>query len=478
MSANISYLVVIATACATACFMLALMHLIIWVLSGREITYLLSTVMAFAAGVTAIIDLLQLTSPDKATYVLMSQYMHVALFVLLISLIAFVRAYLNAGPLWLIAVITVLWSITVIQSMVLPNGVIHADITELVPAETPWGEIYYIATGPLNPGKYVADVAVVLILVFLGMAVMEASRRGQRKRTMLVAGSGALFIVIAATLAIMQDSGIVSIPLVIPSTFLIVIAALTYKIVDEAFASKSAALEVAQLRRALTLGEMVGGLTHEINQPLSAILSNAQAARRFLAEPGVDLDEIREIVEDIITDNKRASGIIGGFRNMLEKNTRTDSTADVHATVRAAFDLVKGECHAGDVSVRIDLQPKHRRVLADPIEVEQVLVNLLLNAIRAVATSEFRDRRVSIACREDGRVAEFSVKDRGPGFDNESTDQLFEPFVSKNSSLGLGLTVCRRIVERCGGRIWAERRQGGGAAFRFTLPLAKSEVDS
>jgi signal transduction histidine kinase len=479
MLPEISYLVAIATACATACLMLALMHLIIWVRSGRQMTYLLSTVMVIAAGSVAIIDLLQILAPSTAEYVFWSRLMHVALFVLLISLMGFVRSYLNTGPAWLIYVVAVLWSIAVIQSFVLPNGVVHAEITELISAVTPWGEVYYIATGPVNPGKYIADAAVALILVFLGMTVMESWRRGQRERAALVAGSGALFLLIAAPMLNLQDSGILSIPLVVPSAYLIVIAALTYKLVDETFEAKDAVLEVARLRRAITLGEMVGGVTHEINQPLSAILSNAQAARRFLAESDVNLDEIREIIDDIIADNKRASGIIQVFRNMLQRKTQTDSTADVHASVRTACKLVRGDCHTSDVSLRIDLQTNYRPVLVDPIELQQVLLNLLLNAIRATAKSGARGQQVSIGCLEHGRTAEFSVADRGPGLDTETPDQLFEPFVSNNDGgLGLGLTVCRRIVERSGGRIWAGQRKGGGAVFRFTLPLADSDGGS
>jgi signal transduction histidine kinase len=392
---------------------------------------------------------------------------------------AFVRAYLKTGSLWPIATVAVLWGIVVLQSMVLPDGVVHTQITALVPKQTPWGETFYVASGPVNPGKYVADVAVLIMLFSLGKAVLEAPKRGRRGRALWVAGSGALFLLIAVTMVNLQDSGILAVPLVIPSAFLIVVTALTHNIISQIFAARRAAGEIARLRRALTLGEMVGGITHEINQPLAAILSNAQAARRFLAKSDVDLDEIRDIVDDIIIDEKRASNIIRGFRNMLQRKTQTDSTADIAASVRNACGLVKGEFSTSDVALVIDLQPDHRPVLVDPIELEQVLVNLLLNAARAAAKVHARDRRVEIRCREDGQTAEFAVMDRGPGIDTETSDRLFEPFVSNSENgLGMGLTVCRRIVERYGGHIWSETREGGGAVFRFTLPLTESGAGS
>ena len=470
-----SYLTLIATVCMTACVMIALTHLAMWFRSNREPAHLFATVMAIAAAFVTITDLQQIFALDKDTYVQISRFQHVALFVLLISMVTFVRSYLGTGPRWLIGLIAALWVITVIQAMVLPNGVIHAEIIEMAYRETSWGEPFYVPRGPVNPGKYFADVSVLLILAFLVIASLDAARQGQRKRAGLVGGSTLFFVVCAGTLAMSQDAGLLSMPLVLPLPFLAVIGGLTYQLVDEAFQARDNALEVEQLRRVLTLGEMVGGLTHEINQPLTAILSNAQAARRFLARGSADtgeIREIREIIEDIITEDKRASGIVQGFRNMLQRQEKKDGIANVRETVLASAALVKGEFHAHDVSLQVDLQPKHARVQTDPIELEQVLVNLLINAARAVAENDGADRHVTLRCTEREGSANFSVEDSGPGIGSEMHDRLFQPFVSTSKAgLGLGLAICKRIVERSGGKIWAEQRPGGGAVFRFTLPL-------
>lgn len=475
----ISPLATIAITCATACFVISLMHGILYFRSGRNRTYLLAVIASVAAGCIAVIDLLQITAADIETHVAMSRYMHVGLLVLLVSLVMLVRSHLDAGPRWLIGLIAALFTITVIQSVVLPYGVVHAEITELIQVITPWGEAFYVARGPLNPGKYIGDSVVVLVLVFLGIAVVEAVRKGSRRRAILIGGSAAVFILSAGALAILQDAGVVSLPLVIPSLFLIVIGALTVSVINEALEAAEAEREVAQLRRILTLGEMVGGLTHEINQPLSAILSNAQAARRFLNKDNVDLDEIREIVDDVIADDKRASGIVEGFRNMLQRDTGRGTAADVNEAVAAAARLVKGDFHAQDVPLRLELQPDHKPVQADTVELEQVLVNLLLNAARATDANDGPNGHVTLSCEELDGVARFSVRDQGHGIDDEMMETLFEPFVSGNEGgLGLGLSVCKRIVERSGGKIWAMQREGGGAVFYFTLPLAHSKADS
>jgi hypothetical protein len=132
MVPDISYLTALATGCATASFMLAIMHLVMWHLTGRQTVYLLGSIMVTAAGCQALFDLRQLLSPDIANYVQYSRLIHVALFVMMVSMVMFVRAYLDAGPRWLIAAIAVCWGASVVQSMVLPYSVVHSEVTEMV----------------------------------------------------------------------------------------------------------------------------------------------------------------------------------------------------------------------------------------------------------------------------------------------------------------------------------------------------------
>jgi signal transduction histidine kinase len=479
MPAGISYLNIIATACATTCFVIAGMHFFMWARRTNRIEYLLSTTMAVSAGVLAFVELRQAFVEDIESYVVMSRVTHIVLLVLLMSLVTFVHTYLSAGPRWLIWTIGLFWSAAVIQSFVLPYGVVHAEITALTKESTFWGEQFTVATGPVNPGKYVADLAVVLILIFLGLAGWQAGQRGQTNRALLVSGSGLAFVLVSVILSNLGDLGLAQIPFIAAPTFLIVVAVLTYMILHDAFRANAAALEVAQLRRVLTLGEMVGGLAHEINQPLAAILSNAQAARRFLASESVDLEEIGEIVEDIIADDKRASEIVKGLRTMLRRDTAGNSSADLAAATRAAIALVRGECHAHSVSLDVELDPALGFVRANEIEIEQVFVNLLLNGIRAAAAVPRNQRDVRVRCDARDGIAYCTVADSGPGIREDVRKSLFEPFVSTSGDgLGLGLSVCKRIVERAGGRIWAEDGAGRGASFTFTLPLMAEQVSA
>ena len=473
MQSGVSYLSLVGASLATICFMIAGMHFVLWLRARHRSVYLLATIMSAAGGALALINLRQAFAPDVETFVTMSRLTHVALFALLISMVTFVRRYLGTGPRWLIGVIAILWFAAVVQSFVLPYGVIHAEITELVQVPSIGGETFSAARGPLNPGKFVADAAVILILVFLVVAGWQAAQSGQKKRAFLVSGSGVAFATVSIVLSNLEDLGLAQFPFIASPAFLVVIAALTYMILDDAFRASDAALEIAQLRRVLTLGELAGGLAHEINQPLAAILSNAQAARRFLTRSSVDLDEIREIVDDIIADDKRASDIIHGLRKMLSKSPVERDTADLNSTVRDATALVKGECHANDVLLEVDVDLIRPPLRCSEIELQQVFVNLLLNAIRAVSTQKREDRKVLVKCAIRDGSALCSVADSGPGISDDVRKKLFEPFVSTSEGgLGLGLAVCKRIVERSGGSIWAEDREQGGTRFTFTVPLA------
>ena len=472
MDPGISYLSVIAATCFTACFLVAVMHFVLWNRSREQRSYLLSSTMSAAAGVLAYVELLQSKTTDIETFVALSRVIHVVLLVLVVSLVTFIRAYLDTGPRWMIVAVTVLWISAVIQSFVLPYGVIHSEITELVQLTTVWGESFSAAIGPVNPGKFVTDLAVWLSMAFLVIAGWQAAG----KHTTLLVGSATAFLFVAGTLLGLQDLGLAYFPLTAPVSFLIIIAALSYMIMDDIFAARRAEQEIDQLRRVVTLGELVGGLAHEINQPLAAILNNAQATRRFLAQSPIDLDDIRETIDDIVYDVKRAGDIVQGLRNSLRKDAPEQKVTNVRAAIEAAVRLVSGEFHSKNVSLHTDVKQGIDLVRVNPLEIEQVIVNLLLNAARAASASEKSRRKVQLTCSVIDGAAQFSVKDSGNGIDSELMDTLFDSFVSgSDDGLGLGLSICKRIVEQAGGKIWFVQREGGGAEFLFTLPIADTK---
>ncbi|MES2922680.1 MAG: ATP-binding protein [Verrucomicrobiota bacterium] len=230
--------------------------------------------------------------------------------------------------------------------------------------------------------------------------------------------------------------------------------------------------DLAHLSRVSMLGELAGALAHELNQPLTAVLSNAQAGQRFLAKGPLDMAEITAILDDIATDAKRAGGIIHGMRAMFKKDSQADGQpVDVNESVNLVLNLLHGEIVARKAKVILHLGEGLPLVRAGRVEVQQVLINLVMNSLDAIK-SDPRQGSVEITTtRQDGRVI-VSVKDTGPGIPAEIMARLFEPFAStKPGGLGLGLAISRSIAERFGGDLLARNQPEGGALFQLVLPV-------
>jgi signal transduction histidine kinase len=257
--------------------------------------------------------------------------------------------------------------------------------------------------------------------------------------------------------------------------------------------------ELTHVTRVASLGELVSSIAHELAQPLTAILSNAQAGRELLAAPGStgpDLAEIDAVMADIGADGERASAVLTRLRSLLRKRTVEWTPLDLNAAVADTSALVAPDARRRGAVLALDLEPGLPLVEADRVQLQQVILNLLLNGLDAVAgvsgvadtagmPTENRPRmarapatlsvRTHLAVgREAGgrREVEVVVRDNGPGIDPAVVERLFEPFyTTKSTGLGMGLTICRTIVEAHGGRLWAESHPGGGAVFTIALPL-------
>jgi C4-dicarboxylate-specific signal transduction histidine kinase len=220
------------------------------------------------------------------------------------------------------------------------------------------------------------------------------------------------------------------------------------------------------------LGELAGSLAHELNQPLTAILSNAQAAQRFLARDGIDVQEVREILADIVAEDKRAGEVIHRLRLLLRKGEVQRQPLDVNGVVEEVLKLVRSDLVNQGVTAWPDLAPDLPVIECDRVQLQQVLLNLVLNACDAMAGAEPGARQIKIrTAREEDGAVRISVADRGPGIPPDLRERVFEPFyTTKPQGLGLGLTVCRSIVTAHGGRLWSENGQKGGAVFCLSLP--------
>jgi signal transduction histidine kinase len=235
--------------------------------------------------------------------------------------------------------------------------------------------------------------------------------------------------------------------------------------------------ELAHLNRQATAGEMTASIAHELNQPLAAILSNAEAAESLLKRPAPDLAEIGEILLDIRRDDERASGVIRHLRSLLKKGEFEAQLIDLNETVRDVFQFLSVQSLIRSVRLETDLAAAALYVWGDRIQLEQVVLNLAMNAMDA-AEHQPKDRRRVIGRTEpgNGKSVIVSVVDFGQGIAAEGLARVFDPFfTTKEQGMGVGLSIARTIVEAHRGRIWAEHRPGGGAVFYVSLPLASRD---
>ena len=237
--------------------------------------------------------------------------------------------------------------------------------------------------------------------------------------------------------------------------------------------------ELAHVSRFITLGELAASVAHEVKQPLAAIVTNGQACLRWLDRPAPDLAEARACAERIVGEGGRADHVIQRLRSLARKADPERLAVDVNAIVDEVVELMQRDIADHQVALRLDLAPDLPPVLADRVQLQQVLINLVINALQAMgplqAMGVMSGRELSLETRRDqaGDVL-VSVGDSGVGLDEEAMAHLFAPFyTTKSDGMGMGLSICRSIIESHGGRIWATRNAGAGAAFHFVLPVTR-----
>ncbi len=229
--------------------------------------------------------------------------------------------------------------------------------------------------------------------------------------------------------------------------------------------------QLAHLSRVALLGELSGAMAHELNQPLAAILANTRAAQRLLARDDVDRIELRAILEDIATDDRRAGEVIRRLRRMLRKGDNDPQLVVMNDLVDEILALAHSEVIQRGATVTTNLMPSLPPIAADRVQLQQVILNLLVNACDSMVEISPPDRRVIITTADVGSAVRLSISDRGTGIAADPLESVFEPFVtSKQHGLGLGLSICRSIIDSHGGQLWAENNSGPGATFHLLLP--------
>ena len=235
--------------------------------------------------------------------------------------------------------------------------------------------------------------------------------------------------------------------------------------------------ELAHVARVTTMGELAASIAHEVNQPLGAIVGNADICLSWLREKEVDLEQVAEALEDIAADGHRASQIIARIRSLVKKHVPEKSPLNVSDIAREVIGLVGHEAQRKQVTINSQLGESLPAVDADRVQLQQVLLNLCMNGIEAMHETHASQRQLTVQTAVSNGSVLAVVSDRGMGIEPANAEQLFKPFhTTKANGMGMGLAISRSIIESFGGKLWAESNAGGGAIFSFSLPARSQEI--
>jgi PAS domain S-box-containing protein len=237
--------------------------------------------------------------------------------------------------------------------------------------------------------------------------------------------------------------------------------------------------DLAHANRVATMGQLVASIAHEVSQPIASSLASANAAQRWLAMVPPVLGEVQQSLARIIKDSNRAAAVLGRIRGLIRKAPPQKGPMDVNSAIREVVELTHGQAIKKGVSVTLALGEQLPAVIGDRVELQQVLLNLAVNAIEAMSDGSCKERTLNINTMLDAQGCLLvSVSDTGPGFASETPEHVFEPFfTTKPTGLGMGLSICRSIIEAHGGRLWASANTERGALIQFTLKTADSTFD-
>jgi two-component system sensor kinase FixL len=614
-----SWITIVWSMNAAACLTLAAIYVIVWCKQREGWAHLVFSFSAVAVATIAAFELAMMHTETVQQYEALVRWIHVPVWVLTVSFVAFVRLYLRAGRPWLAWSICGLRTLVLILNFILTPNLNFRRITNLRHFSWGGGEIITVPVGVANPWSTLSSLSLLLLLIFFVDATITVWRRGDRRRAVVVGGS-MIFGAILAWHIPLVIWGIINVPLFLCFTYSGIVAAMAYELsydllhaaqlarrlqaseaelretqermelaasaaelgmwewdiarneiwitdkgralfgfapsekVDfERFRSRvhpqdresvlmavenslrtseeyrseyrvvlpsgqlrwiagrghvefngngqpvrmrGASLditerkqaeeqaarqrnEMAHLSRVSTLGELSGSIAHELSLPLSAVLSNAQAAQRVLAKGDADLAEVRDILNDIVSEDKHACEVIRRLRQWLKKEEAQQHSLQINEVVEDVLKLIHSDLVNQKITVDTEFAQHLPTVIGDPVQLQQVLLNLVVNACDAMTDCTTPERRVLIRTRvENGSSAVIvSVTDRGGSIPEEKMEQIFEPFfTTKAQGMGLGLSVCRTIISAHRGKLWATNNSDHGATFHFSLPIGGSEA--
>ena len=480
-----SLLTVAWSVCASACMILGLIQLLFWLRNRKLYAYLLSSLMAFSAGISAMLELGLLFTESLSTYRTLMRWENVAIFMILVPMTWFIQVYFRTGRRWLAITITLLWTLGILVNFLSPHSLTFTEVSELQRLPAFWGEVFTIPLGTENPWKVLADISSLLIIIYVGDASVLLWRQGDKRKAVVIGGGIILFILSAGIHTPLVDAGIVATPYMISFAFLAIVVAMSYQLAADALRTAVYVQELQQsqrdmerLARTNLLGELSSAIAHELNQPLTSILSNAQAGRRLLAAEDANLADIGEILDDIARDDRRAADIIQRLRELLQTGTVMHEQFDINVVLQETIDLLDTDVRDLGVTLTLALEKDLLVLQAGRTEIQQIVINLLLNAMSALRDTLPGQRHIHIRTARQNNNISITVSDNGRGIPEEDLPHIFDAFFTRKSDgLGMGLAISRRIIEAYGGRILADNVATGGASFTFTLPITSRGQD-
>jgi len=232
--------------------------------------------------------------------------------------------------------------------------------------------------------------------------------------------------------------------------------------------------DLARAARLSAMGELAGSIIHEINQPLASVVGNGEVCLRWLNRAEPDLAEAREAISRLVSDGRRAADVVKGLRALARKSGLEPTRMDLNAAIQEILTLLRGDLQRGKIVLDLRFPESDLQIVGDRIQLQQVLLNLIRNGIEAMSDVSDRPRLLEISVQpHEADQALVAVHDTGTGLDPAIAGRIFDPlFTTKSDGMGMGLSICRSIVEAHGGRLWASPNSAHGTTFRFTVPLA------
>jgi signal transduction histidine kinase len=467
---------------AGAALTMAGAHAALWLLERRSLANLAFSIVALAVAGLAVAELGMMHAASAQEYGQWARWFHVPNAFAVVGLVAFVHLQFGSGRLWLAGLVIALRALIVLLNFLLDPNVTWSEISSLRTLAFLGEPVSVVGSAVVRqPVQWLGTSASLLFVAYVADALRTAWRRGDRetrRKALVICGGTLAFI----TLAVLETQLVVwqvaTMPIVVAPLFIILVAAVTYELSRALVASRRTEQEAARLREELAhasrvnaVGQLSSTLAHELKQPLTSIMADAQSARLMIREGKLDPPELLAILDDICAADRRADDIIERARTFMKRSRSELRATSLVAAAREVVALVQHDALKQGITVELTLPEAIPEVRADRVQISQVLLNLLVNAMEAVSGNGVRDRRVRIEARQDstGRV-EVAVVDSGTGIPQDLLPRLFDAFVTtKQAGLGIGLALSRAIVHAHGGELRAQNNDGGGATFRFTL---------